>query len=291
MRFLDTDLMLNQDGSTYHLHAFPEDIAQKVIFVGEGARALQIAERFDRIELERHHRGFMVITGYLGSTRITVVNTAIGCGNIDIVLNELDALVNIDLSTQQAKPTHTSLEILRLGTAGAIQPDIEPGQLVIASHAVATDGLLSYYDTPVTDSPLSRAIASHLQEPWPSRNFYLTAADPQLMQRFQSIATPGITYTSVGFYGPQYRQMRLPASQRMRLDHLQSFESAAHRFVKLEMETANIYGLGHALGHRCCSLSTIVVNRITQRRSENAAKAVGRMIDNALTLMLETVAN
>jgi uridine phosphorylase len=282
MHFLDTDLMLNQDGSTYHLHAFPGDIADKVIFVGDGGRALDIAQRFDRIELKRHYRGFLVITGYIGLTRLSVVNTAIGSGNIDIVLNELDALVNIDFTTKQLKPSPTSLQIIRLGTAGGIQDDIEPGTLVLATHGLATDGLMSYYDTPAyqaQDHELFHSLLNAIGEPTNSRNVYLGRADANLQRAFQSITRPGISFTAVGFYGPQYRQLRLAASQRMALEHLQAF-------AKLEMETAMIYALGGALGHACCSISCIVVNRRKNTRCTDVKAAIDQMIDQSLEVIV-----
>lgn len=285
MHFLDTDLMLNQDGSTYHLHAFPGDIADKVIFVGDGGRALDIAQRFDRIELKRHYRSFLVITGYIGLTRLSVVNTAIGSGNIDIVLNELDALVNIDFKAKQPKTTPTQLNIIRLGTAGGIQDDIEPGTLLLATHGLATDGLMSYYNTPTyhaEDRELFHSLANAINEPLDnlaSRNLYLGRADPHLQRAFQSITRPGISFTAVGFYGPQYRQLRLAASQRMALEHLQPF-------AKLEMETAMIYALGGALGHACCSISCIVVNRRKHTRCADVKAAINQMIDQSLEVIV-----
>ncbi|HEY0669133.1 MAG TPA: nucleoside phosphorylase, partial [Sphingobacteriaceae bacterium] len=207
---LDTDLILNPDGSIYHLNLLPEDVAKTVITVGDPDRVAVISNYFDSIELKKGKREFITHTGYLGKKRITVISTGIGTDNIDIVLNELDALVNIDFTLRETKPQLISLDIIRIGTSGAIQPDIEVGSIVISEYALGLDTLMQYYvhDLDGNERDLQDAAHSYFHH-LKGLNPYVTSADKVLLQRFERDLVKGITVTSPGFYAPQGREIRI----------------------------------------------------------------------------------
>lgn len=281
----ETRLMLNSDGSIYHLHLLPGDLAEKIILVGDPNRVPMISKHFDSIRVQKSNREYVTHTGRIGQQEISVVSTGVGIGNIDIVLNELDAVHNIDFTTRQIRSELKRLSIVRLGTAGALQEDIDVDSFVVSSRAFAADGLLSFYRHQYSDVQqlLLRDIQQHFNLPL---NLYVADGNSELVEQFSSIATRGMTFTCMGFYGPQHRQLRLDMNQDNGLICAGSFRFHDERVVNFEMETAAIYALGQLLGHRCCSVSAILANRPLHIMSSNPRKAVEKLIEQALPLYL-----
>lgn len=279
-----SELILNPDGSVYHLHLRPEQVAPLLITVGDQDRVARVSQYFDRIEFKVRKREFSTHTGWLGNTRISVISTGIGPDNIDIVLNELDALFNIDLDTRQVKPKLTQMTLIRLGTAGSLQREVPVDSLVASSGAIGMDGLMQYYEAPAQQNhPLLQHLRTHCQGEWAFPLApYFVEGDKGLLQHFSESFHQGITATNPGFYGPQGRQLRAPVRQPGYLDLLQSFDYQGRSIVNLEMETAAIYGLSSLLGHRAISLSTILANRAAGEFSKNPARSVRRLLEIAL---------
>lgn len=287
--FPESELILSQDGQVYHLHLRPEEIADTIITVGDPDRVAQVSQYFDEIIFKTAKREFITHTGRIGKKPITVISTGIGPDNIDIVLNELDALVNIDFATREAKQKSTALKIIRLGTSGGLQADIAPGDLVLSTYGMGLDNLMAFYQSPQLPS------IAKIAEDWQnaqgiSADFpvkpYFTAADPQLLQQLSASLFTGITLTCPGFYGPQGRQLRaitrLPGKMLTGLAH---FSSQGQRVTNFEMETSAIYGLAQLLGHQAVSCNVIIANRINQTFSTTPEKAILNMIE----LMLERI--
>lgn len=290
-----SELILRPDGSLYHLHLLPGQVAENIITVGDPERVTLVSQRFDRIELKVEAREFVTHTGELNGKRLTVISTGIGTDNVDIVINELDALFNIDLDRRQVKDRLTSLNFVRLGTSGAFQPDLPLDSLLLSVAAIAADGLLPFYPGATGSQPLTVALRDHLEAcglDWPvlprivipqlSEAF----ADPFSLSGFDGYASEGITLTAAGFYGPQGRQLRLATVlQADLLAALRDFSYEERRITNIEMETAGIYGLATALGHRSASLSVLLANRSQGTFSRNPAKTVEKMIDFGLDLL------
>ncbi|MDO8365849.1 MAG: nucleoside phosphorylase, partial [Saprospiraceae bacterium] len=279
-----SELILNPDGSVYHLHLQPEQVAPLIITVGDQDRVPRVSRYFDLIEFKVRKREFVTHTGWLGKTRLSVVSTGIGPDNVDIVLNELDALFNIDLGTRQIKPDLTQLTFIRLGTAGSLQREVPLDSFVASSGAIGMDGLLQYYDAPEQQKhPLLDALNKHCKGHWdfPLAPYYVEG-DPGLLDVFTHNFHHGITSTNPGFYGPQGRQLRARVRQPRYLDLLQTFEFQGNKIINLEMETAAIYGLSQLLGHRAMSLSTILANRAEGKFSQNPARSVRLLLETAL---------
>lgn len=282
-----SELILTDRGTIYHLDLAPEQLADTVITVGDPNRVSAVSQHFDAIEHKAAHREFVTHTGYIGSKRISVVSTGIGPDNIDIVLNELDALVNIDFPTRSIKEVKKSLSIIRLGTSGALQFDIPVDSLVVSSFGIGLDNLMHYYqhsDNPDEAYILNDFIrhASLNGKPvWP----YIAEGSIRLRNHFADGYIHGITVTCPGFYGPQGRVLRGPVAFPNLIDALGTFSSRQHRVTNFEMETAAIYGLGKMLGHHCLSISTIVANRVQQTFSDDGAAAVDRMIRKSLAII------
>lgn len=279
------DLPLNSRGAVYHLDLLPEEIADTIITVGDPARVSQISNRFDKLEVARVHREFTTHTGFIGSRRISILSTGIGTPNIDIVMNELDALANIDLATRTPREQKKSLKIIRLGTTGGLQPACVPGDIFVSRYAVGFDTLLHYYhyDETPTLSAMSAALRTHLQGS--TVPFYVGEADLNLFNQFSTIGIPSITATCGGFYGPQGRRLRLALPYPDFLDALVTFEFNGYRIFNFEMETSGILALGHLFGHQCLSLSVVVANRITGEFCDAIVDKVERLIDKALSLI------
>lgn len=279
----DTDLILNSDGSIYHLNLLPEDVAQTVITVGDPNRVALISKYFDRIELKKGKREFITHTGYLGNKRITVISTGIGTDNIDIVLNELDALVNIDFTLRKPKSQLTSLDIIRIGTSGAIQPDIETGSTVISEYALGLDTLMQYYvhDLDGNEHDLQDAAHSYFHH-LKGLNPYVTSASKVLLERFEKDLVKGITVTSPGFYAPQGRQIRVRTTIPDFIELLSNFRMNDFRLTNLEMETAGIYALAKSLGHNAVSINAILGNRITNEFTKSPEYVITTAIEKIL---------
>lgn len=279
-----SELILNPDGSIYHLHLLPEQIAPLIITVGDQDRVEQVSQYFDRIEHKVQKREFKTHTGWLGKTRISVISTGIGPDNIDIVLNEIDALFNIDLTTRQIKSTIQPLTFIRIGTSGGLQKEIPVDAMVASSGAFGLDGLLQFYQgEDLQANPILSALTDHCQPRWefPLAPYY-ASADAALLQRFQNGFYQGITATNPGFYGPQGRQLRAKVKAPDYLDLLQTFSFKGNQIVNLEMETSAIYGLSAILGHKAVSLSAILANRATGHFSSDPGKSVRQLIETAL---------
>lgn len=279
-----SELILNRDGSVYHLHLRPEQIAPLIITVGDPERVAKVSRYFDKVEHRVRKREFVTHTGWLGKKRLSVISTGIGPDNVDIVLNELDALFNIDLTTRQIKDKLTPLTLIRLGTAGSLQREVPVDSFVASSGAIGMDGLMQYYDAPAQQQhPLLSALREHSRGQW---DFplapYFAEGNQEMLQHFTQHFHHGITSTNPGFYGPQGRQLRAPVRQPRYLDILQTFDYQGFSIVNLEMETAAIYGLSQLLGHRAISLSAILANRAEGKFSSNPARSVKRLLETAL---------
>jgi uridine phosphorylase len=278
-RISEADLILNTDGSIYHLNLLPEDISDTIITVGDPERVADVSKYFDSIEVIKGRREFITHTGYLGNKRVTVVSTGIGTDNIDIVLNELDALVNIDFATRTVKEVLTSLKIVRIGTSGAIQKDIPMGTILASSFALGLDALMRYY------KPMQTAVESKLLERFRNHsldfkdlNPYLTAADPGVMAVVGKDLPQGITVTAPGFYAPQGRKVRAINSIPDLIPLLNSFQHDGIRLTNLEMETAGIYALSRILGHRALSINAILASRVDFMFSKDPSQIVEQAI-------------
>ena len=280
----EADLIINPDGSIYHLNLLPEDIADKVITVGDLDRVAEISKYFDSIEVKKGKREFITHTGYLGKKRITVLSTGIGTDNIDIVFNELDALVNIDFSTRTVKKELKSLAIIRIGTSGAVQPDIPMGTILASSYGLGFDALMHYYEQANSkdEQNILNAIKTHFSE-LKRINPYLTAADKQLMKTIGKDMEQGITLTAPGFYAPQGRQVRAINAVPNFINQINSFSFQEHHITNLEMETAGIYALANALGHQAISINAILASRVKFEFSKEPHKVV----DKAIKMVLE----
>lgn len=285
MTFKNSELILNPDGSVYHLHLRPEQAAPLIFLVGDQDRVPKVSRYFDAVEFKVRKREFVTHTGRIGNTRLSVVSTGIGTDNIDIVLNELDALFNIDLETRQLKAQLTTLQLIRLGTAGCLQPEVPVDSIVASSAGLGLDGLLNFYRAPeLTQHPAIAGLRAHFGAAWdfPVRP-YFAEASTDLLRRWAGIGPNGITASNAGFYGPQGRQLRAPAALPTYLDLLQTFSWNGVPAMNLEMETSAIFGLSKVLGHQALSLSAILANRPAGTFSKDPDKAVKKLIENALS--------
>lgn len=282
--FPETELILTPENRVYHLNLKNEDIADDVIVVGDQNRVPQISSFFSKIEFTTSHREFVTHTGVFNGKRITVLSTGIGTDNIDIVLNELDAAVNIDPEHRTLRPVTRRLNIIRLGTSGALQPDIPVNALVASTHGLGLDGLLNYYELwrNINENAISEAFMRHSN--WlPNLAYpYCIGADSILLNRFSKECFTGITATAPGFYGPQGRQIRLKSSMPDLNELLGSFKFENNRVCNFEMETSALYGLGKLLGHRCLTVCVIIANRVRKEFTSDYSKSVEFLIENCL---------
>jgi len=285
-RIEESELIINSRGAIYHLDLLPEDVADNVIFVGDPGRVKEVSKHFDHIEAQGEHREFVCHTGHLGKKRITVISTGIGPDNIDIVLNELDALVNIDFETRKIKPVLKQLNIIRIGTSGSLQKDIPVDSFVVSSHGLGIDNLLNFYvhQNNEEEQQLLQQFIAHTQLN-SHFNPYLTGASSALLKHFVNGFHHGITVTCPGFFGPQGRVLRLGLTHPNLIDHLPTFSFGNHRISNFEMETAAIYGLGKLLGHHCISLNAIVANRVSKQFSNDHKLVVENLIEKSLEII------
>ena len=284
MAIAESELIVNPDGSIYHLNLLPEDISDTVITVGDPDRVDDVSKYFEVIELKKGKREFITHTGILNGKRITVISTGIGTDNIDIVLNELDALVNIDLPTREVKSQKSSLNIVRIGTSGAIQSDIPIDSFLLSETAVGFDGLLHFYDTTqYQNHEFAKELTPYLN--WNDKGIipYVFNSDKDLAQKLTSNRIRfGATCTNAGFYAPQGRQLRLRPNLTDFHQKLQSFQYKKQKITNLEMETAGIYGLSKLLGHKAVSMNAILANRATGDFSKTPGKTVDSLIQYCL---------
>lgn len=283
MSLKESEFIQNEDGSIYHLKLHPEQIANTVITVGDPERVPAIVKYFDSIEYSVKRREFHTQTGIYKGKRISVVSTGIGTGNIDIVFNELDALVNIDFKTRKVKKKLTSLDIIRIGTSGSIQKEIPVDSFLVSQAGIGLDSMLHFYNTrDILDVSFAEALREHLGLSSNIGNPYVVPFDAELASRFITGYERGITLTNGGFYGPQGRVLRLPVQDAALNEKLASFRYEGQKITNLEMETAGMYGLAKLLGHRTVSLNAIIANRATGEFSANPAKNVDLLIKDAL---------
>lgn len=274
-----SELITNADGSIYHLHLHPHEVADTIITVGDPERVCMVSRHFDRIEHQQQKREFVTHTGYIGNKHLTVISTGIGPDNIDIVLNELHALRHFDLRTHQSIEQKTPYTIIRFGTSGCIQADIEVGTLLMSDHGIGIDNVLHFYQQQNTAEELSLEKAfreqcyfHHTIHP------YAYSGDAELRAHFSSVCDHGITLTAPGFYAPQGRAVNLPVSHPEFYAHISAFRWQSNRITNFEMETATLYGLSRLLGHRCLSFNVLLANRATGAFHPNTTHAIDHMI-------------
>lgn len=281
-----SELIVNDDGSIFHLHLKPDELADTVILVGDPDRSSMVASYFDRVEHSAANREFRCHTGTLNGVRLTVVSTGIGCDNIDIVMNELDALANVDFAARVVKPgpQRRSLRIVRLGTCGAVQPDIPLGALVMSAVSGGIDGLLNFYadSEAVRDLRLEEAFVR--QTGWDERlaRPYFVRNDAGLIELFGDVAIRGLTLSAPGFYAPQGRVVRLPLARPDYLEKIERFEHEDLRVTNLEMESSAIAGLAALLGHRALTVCTVIAQRTAGDSKPDYAAFVRNMVETAL---------
>ncbi len=282
-----SELIINSRGAIYHLDARPEEIAGTIILVGDPDRVKMVSRHFDSIEYTLQHREFITHTGFIGNKRITVLSTGIGPDNIDIAVNELDALANIDFSTRTIKPVLTSLNILRFGTSGSLQKDIPVDSLVAGTHGLGFDNVMHFYRAPQVASELRLINAFQQHTGLVSGNVipYIFEGSKDLLDLFGDGYFKGITAACPGFYGPQGRILRLEVAYPGLIDKLTTFTFDEHFISNFEMESSAIYGLGRALGHRCVSLNAIVANRVVKEFSKDGTAAVNKLIEKSLGIL------
>lgn len=284
-----SELILNPDGSVYHLNLRPEHLATTVITVGDPDRVDSITQHFDHVEFQTKKREFHTQTGTYKGKRLTVISTGIGTDNIDIVFNELDALVNIDLEKRDIKDQLTSLEIVRIGTSGSIQKEIPLDAFLISDYAVGFDSLLHFYKSEhIQHQEISEALIKHTNWSVLKSKPYVVRCNEALFNKFSSDKTVrGFTATNVGFYGPQGRILRLPLQDDELNEKLASFDFNKMAITNLEMETAGIYGLSALLGHKALSMNAIIANRATGQFSKDPKGLVNDLIQYTLDRLVE----
>ncbi|EDP94463.1 nucleoside phosphorylase [Kordia algicida OT-1] len=279
-----SELIINPDGSIYHLNILPEDIATTIITVGDPDRVSSVSKYFDTIEVQKAKREFVTHTGTLNGKRISVISTGIGTDNIDIVFNELDALFNVDFATREVKQSFTQLDIIRIGTSGSIQANIPVDSFLISEYAIGFDSLLHFYESDhVLDMELAEAFIK--QTNWSPKKSepYVVKGNQQLIDQLASEKTvSGFTATNVGFYGPQSRKIRLNVQDEQLNEKLATFNHNNKKITNLEMETAGIYGLANLLGHRSVSMNAIIANRPLGEFSNTPKQTVDQLIQYTL---------
>lgn len=282
-----SELIINNRGAIYHLDCRLEEIADTIITVGDPGRVAEVSKHFDKIEYKNSHREFITHTGTIGNKRLSVVSTGIGPDNIDIVLNELDALVNINLEERTINPELKSLKIIRMGTSGSLQKDIPVDSFVAGTFGLGLDNLLNFYlhQNNEEESQILQAFKTHTQIQHDISQPYIHAASVNLLKEFVHGFHHGITVTCPGFYGPQGRVLRLGLAQPELINRLGDFKFGNHLISNFEMETSAIYGLGHILGHQCLSLNAIVANRISKEFSKDGGAAVENLIKKSLEII------
>lgn len=279
-----SELIINDDGTIFHLHLRPEQVADTIILVGDPARVEAIAKRFDEVECRASNREFNTVTGTYKGKRMSVLSTGIGIGNIDICVTELDALANIDFATRTVKEQHRQLTLVRLGTSGALQPDIELGEVVYARTSVGFDTLLNYYAgrNEVCDLEIEKAFVEHTAWSELLHRPYFVDSDAELWEHFKDSVTKGITIAAPGFYAPQGRYVRLQPADKDLNAKIESFRYKGRRITNFEMEGSALAGLARLMGHRATTMCTIIAQRIAKDAKTDYKPFVEQMISMAL---------
>lgn len=290
-RIAESELIINARGAVYHLDLRPEEIAGTVITVGDPDRVKEVSKYFDKIEVKRQHREFISHTGYVGKKRLTVLSSGIGPDNIDIVINELDALANIDFNTREIKRDLTSLNIIRIGTSGSLQENIPVDSFVASTHGLGVDNLLNFYrhEQNEQEKELLHSFITHTQIHGQIGNPYITSCSASLIKHFVQDFHQGITVTCPGFYGPQGRILRLGIRNPELINRLTDFRFGQHRITNFEMETSAIYGLGKLLGHHCLAVNAIVANRVKKEFSKDGQATVENLIKKFIGIFSENI--
>ena len=285
--FPPSELIINEDGSIFHLHVRPEQLADKVILVGDPGRVDLVASYFDSKECDVQSREFHTATGTYKGKRITVVSTGIGCDNIDIVMNELDALANIDFQSRKEKDTLRQLKLVRIGTCGGLQHDTPAGTFICSEISIGMDGLLNFYEgrNAVCDLPLERALLNHLG--WSgnlcSPALYAVHADHELVERIaKTDMVRGMTVACGGFFGPQGRRLRIPLADPHQNEKIESFEYQGKRITNYEMESSALAGLSLLLGHKATTVCMVIANRVKQEADTSYKAQIGDLIQLVL---------
>lgn len=286
-RIAESELIINSRGAIYHLNIRPEELAQTVITVGDPDRVAVVSKYFDKMEAKGQHREFVWATGTIGNKRLTVLSSGIGPDNIDIVLNELDAVANIDFETRTIKEQLTSLHIIRMGTCGSLQADIPVDSFVASTHGLGLDNLLNFYRLEQNDeeNQLLQSFITHTQLNSTINHPYISSASPSLLKHFVTNYHRGITVTCPGFYGPQGRILRLGVRSPELINRLTDFRFGQHRISNFEMETSAIFGLGKLLGHQCLALNAVVANRVQKQFSKDGGAAVENLVKKSLEII------
>lgn len=276
----DSQLIVNADGAIYHLNLRPEQIADTIIIVGDPGRVKSISRHFDEIEYQGQNREIMTHTGRIGKKRISALSTGMGPDNIDIVLNELDALVNIDLKERVPKSEHKSLNIVRLGTSGAVQADIEVDSYVMSKYGLGIDGVMNFYEAAegVLEIEMNEALIKHTNWPNELAKPYIVKSSEDLAKKVGFDMLQGITATAPGFYGPQGRKLRMGLKYPDLIQRLESFTYQDERILNFEMETSALYGLGRSLGHNVLTICAVIANRITETYTKDHRPPIERLI-------------
>ncbi|HNP23278.1 MAG TPA: nucleoside phosphorylase [Panacibacter sp.] len=286
-RIADSELIINSRGAVYHIDMRPEELADTVITVGDPDRVDAVSKYFDSIEYRLHHREFNAHTGYIGKKRLTVISTGIGPDNVDIVMNELDAVANIDFESHTVNKALRSLNIFRIGTCGSLQADIPTDSFVAGTHGIGIDNLLNYYQH--TNNEEEHILVQQFMQQTHLNGDriqpYIASASASLLKHFVTGFSQGITVTCPGFYGPQGRVLRLGLTNPNLIDTLTAFSYGRHRICNFEMETSAIYGLGKLLGHHCLSLNVVVANRVSKTFTKDGAMAVEQLIQTVLPII------
>ncbi len=279
-----SELIINDDGTIFHLHLRPEQVADTIILVGDPARVEAIAKRFDEVECRASNREFNTVTGVYKGKRMSVLSTGIGIGNIDICVTELDALANINFATRTVKEQHRQLTLVRLGTSGALQPDIELGEVVYARTSVGFDTLLNYYAgrNEVCDLEIEKAFVEHTAWSELLHRPYFVDSDAELWEHFKDSVTEGITIAAPGFYAPQGRYVRLQPADKDLNAKIESFRYKGRRITNFEMEGSALAGLARLMGHRATTMCTIIAQRIAKDAKTDYKPFVEQMISMAL---------
>ena len=283
--FEPSELIINPDGSAFHLHITPQQLAQKVILVGDPGRVALVASHFTNIECDVQSREFHTITGTYEGKRITVLSTGIGCDNIDIVVNELDALTNIDFETRTQKSPLRSLEIVRIGTCGGLQPNTPVGSFIISAKSIGFDGLLNFYAgrNEVCDLAFEKAFTQHMN--WNPQLCapYVIDADKELTERIAcNDMVRGVTIACGGFYGPQGRELRIPLADPTQNHKVENFEYEGWKITNFEMESSALAGLSRLLGHKATTCCMVIANRLIKEANPNYKNSIDTLIKRVL---------
>lgn len=279
-----SQLILNGEGAIYHLHLHPDQIADDILLVGDPGRVGMIAAFFDRIEVQRQNRELVTCTGWFNGKRVTALSTGMGTDNIDIVLNELDALANIDLKTRMTKAEHRSLNLIRIGTCGALQPDIQVGEIVATRYAIGLDGLLYFYENhkDVNETAMRDAFIEQMDYPMDLPKPYVVEGSKALFDGLADGYHQGATATAPGFYAPQGRTLRMRLAYPENNRKIEAFDYQGWRVCNFEMESSALYGLGKMMGHRCLTVCVAIANRVTEKFLTDYHPHVRKLILNTL---------